>query len=96
MRSSASTKGVDTANRIVLFDPILEALRQKRRLRPICAFHEPLHDHPRRIIKGIMTMTVFSHTQVIDVARQPLGGREAEIPGIEISPSYGAAELRDK
>ena len=43
-----------------------------------------------------MTMTVFSHTQVIDVARQPLGGREAEIPGIEISPSYGAAELRDK
>ena len=56
-------KGVDCANRIVLLDPILQALRQKRRLCPICAFDEPLHGHPRRIIRGIITTPPFSHTQ---------------------------------
>ena len=39
-------EGVDCANRILLVDPIVEALRQQRRLSPICSFDEPLHDHP--------------------------------------------------
>jgi hypothetical protein len=52
---------IDHANRIVLVDPIIEALRQKRRLSPICSLDEPLHDHPRRIIKGIIAAPVFSH-----------------------------------
>ena len=56
-------EGVDGANRIVLVDPIIEALRQKCRLSPICSLDEPLHDHPRRIIRGIITTPVFSHTQ---------------------------------
>jgi hypothetical protein len=45
-------EGVDGANRIVLLDPILEALRQKRRLSPVCAFDEPLHDHPAESSAG--------------------------------------------
>ncbi len=44
-------EGIDCANRIVLVDPIVEALRQKRRLSPICSLDEPLHDHPRKIIR---------------------------------------------
>jgi hypothetical protein len=45
-------KGVYRANRIVLIDPIVEALGQKRRLTSICAFHEPLHDHPPQNHQG--------------------------------------------
>jgi hypothetical protein len=52
-----------TPNRIFLVDPVIEALRQKRRLSPVCSLNEPLHDHPRRIIEGIITTLVFSHTQ---------------------------------
>ncbi len=44
-------EGVDHANRVLLVDPVVEALRQKRRLSPICSLDEPLHDHPRRIIR---------------------------------------------
>jgi hypothetical protein len=29
----------------------------------IRSLNEPLHDHPRRIIRGIITTLVFSHTQ---------------------------------
>jgi hypothetical protein len=39
---------IDGANRIVLINPIVEALRQKRRLSPIRAFDEPLHPRPRK------------------------------------------------
>jgi hypothetical protein len=57
-------KGVDRANRIALVDPIVQALRQKRRLASIGSLDEPLHDHPRRIIRGIIVAPVFSHSQV--------------------------------
>ena len=40
-------EGIDRANRIFLIDPIVKALRQERCLDPICAFHEPPHDHPQ-------------------------------------------------
>jgi hypothetical protein len=56
-------KGVDHANGVLLVDPVVEALRQKRRLPPICPFDEPLHDHPRRIMKGSIAAPVFSHSQ---------------------------------
>ena len=54
---------IDHPNRIVLVDPIIEALRQKCRLPPICPLDKPLHDHPRRIIRGIIATPVFLHTQ---------------------------------
>ena len=38
---------VDHADRILLVNPIVEALRQERRLPPICSLHEALHDVPR-------------------------------------------------
>jgi hypothetical protein len=38
---------VDHADRIVLVDPVLEALRKQRRLIPVGALHEPLHDASR-------------------------------------------------
>ena len=47
-------KRIDHANRIFLVDPVIEALRQKRRLSSICSLDEPLHDHPR---KSSMTMS---------------------------------------
>jgi antitoxin component of MazEF toxin-antitoxin module len=39
-------KDVDGANRIVVADPIVEALRQQRRLAPIRPGNEPLHRVP--------------------------------------------------
>jgi hypothetical protein len=56
-------EGVDHANRILLVDPVVEAFRQKRRLSPICSLDKPLHDHPRRIIRGIIEWRFFSHSQ---------------------------------
>ena len=41
-------EGVDCANRIVLVDPIIKALRQKCRLSSIRSLDEPLHDHPQQ------------------------------------------------
>ena len=52
---------IDRANGILLVDPVVEALRQKRRLSPICSLDEPLHDHPRRITRGIIVGPVFLH-----------------------------------
>ena len=39
-------EGVDHADGVFLVDPVVEALREKRRLPTICSFDEPLHGHP--------------------------------------------------
>src|SRR6478736_9878786 len=54
---------VDGSNGVLLVDPVVQALRQKRRLTAIWPFNEPLHEHPRRIIKGIIERSAFSHSQ---------------------------------
>ena len=40
---------IDHANRIFLLDPVVELLRQKRRLPPICPLDEPLHGHANQL-----------------------------------------------
>jgi hypothetical protein len=55
-------EGVNRANRVLLVDPIVKTLRQQRRLPTICPFDEPLHDHPRRIIEGIIEKAGLFHT----------------------------------
>jgi hypothetical protein len=45
---------IDRANRILLINPVIRALRQQHRLNPVCAFHKPIHDNPRRITNGII------------------------------------------
>ena len=55
-------KRIDDANRIFLVDPIIEALRQKCRLSPICSRDEPLHDHPPQNHQGNHNQdSLFTH-----------------------------------
>jgi hypothetical protein len=54
---------VDHANGIFLIDPVIETLRQQRRLSPICSLDKPIHDHPRRIIGRILEWRFFSYSQ---------------------------------
>src|SRR5215471_16338470 len=56
-------EGIDHANRIALVNPVIEAFRQQRRLRPIRPCNEALHQFPRRIIRRILAAPAFSHTQ---------------------------------
>ena len=56
-------EGVDHANRIALVDPVIEAFRQQRRLRPIRPCNEALHQFPRRITRRILAAPAFPHTQ---------------------------------
>ena len=56
-------KGIDGTDWVFFIDPVIKALRQQRRLDTICSFHEPLNNHPRRIINGIINRKVFSHSQ---------------------------------
>ena len=42
-------EGVDHANRIALVDPVIEAFRQQRQLRPIHPRYEARHPCPHRI-----------------------------------------------
>src|SRR5262245_22527842 len=58
-----SDEGIDHANRIALVNPVIEAFRQQRRLRPIRPCNEALHQFPRRIIRRILAAPAFSHTQ---------------------------------
>jgi hypothetical protein len=45
-------KGVYCANRVLLVDPIVQALGQKCRLASISSIDEPLHDHPPKNHQG--------------------------------------------
>jgi len=56
-------KGINKANRIALVDPVIEALRQQRRLRSIRPFNEARHPVPRRFSRRIITASDFSHDQ---------------------------------
>jgi hypothetical protein len=42
---------INEANRIALVDPVIEAFRQQRRLRPIRSCNEASHQSPRRLSK---------------------------------------------
>src|SRR5207344_2961786 len=56
-------EGINEANRIALVDPVIEALRQQRRLRSIRPFNEARHPVPRRFSRRIITASDFSHDQ---------------------------------
>jgi hypothetical protein len=49
-----TNKNVDNANRIVLVDPILQALRKQRALGAILPFNEALHPDPPQNGTGIL------------------------------------------
>src|ERR1035437_10250962 len=53
---------IDRASRIALADPIIEALRQQRRLLAIRPLNETLHHFPRRFSKRIIASMGFSHS----------------------------------
>jgi hypothetical protein len=50
---------IDHANRIALVNPVIEAFRQQRRLRPIDPCNEALYQFPRRIIWRILAAPAF-------------------------------------
>jgi len=52
-------ESVDHANRIALVNPVIEAFRQQRRLRPIRPCNEARHQFPRRIIRRILAAPAF-------------------------------------
>src|SRR5215813_13648811 len=56
-------EGIDHANRIALVNPVIEAFRQQRRLRPIRPCNEALHTFPRRITRRILAAPAFLHSQ---------------------------------
>ena len=56
-------EGIDHANRIAFVNPVIEAFRQQRRLRPIRPCNEALHQFPHRITRRILAALAFSHTQ---------------------------------
>lgn len=66
-------EGVDHANRVLIIDPVVEILRQKRRLCPIRSLDKSLHDHPRessghlRIGAGLFTQP-GSEAEVVSTA----------------------------
>src|SRR5262249_6982756 len=65
-------EGIDHANRIALVNPVIEAFRQQRRLRPIRPCNEALHQFPRRIIRRILAAPAFSHSQGQSLTRGDL------------------------
>ena len=50
-------------SRVALVDPVIEAVRQQRRLLALGPFNEPLHRLPPQIARRIISATAFSRTQ---------------------------------
>src|SRR5215813_10455340 len=70
---SASNESVDHANRIALVNPVIEAFRQQRRLRPIRPCNEALHQiPPQNHQENLSSSRVFTHP----------GSRPAVAPGL--------------
>src|SRR5262249_15826789 len=85
-------EGIDHANRIALVNPVIEAFRQKRRLRPIRPCNEALHQFPRRIIRRILAAPAFSHSQGQGLSSLHSSGRLKSVSAVPPIPGITAID----
>ena len=93
-------EGIDEANRIALVDPVIEALRQQRRLRPIRPFNEARHHFPRRIqqenhsSEGVFTQPgSCSERLILSITRQEFTRKLPSAPSTRSVPVPRIATL---
>src|SRR5215813_3819456 len=81
-------KGIDHAHWIALIDPVIQAVRQKRRLAAISPFNEPLHQSAPHIARPHIPDSTFSRsqgqtrkssTEHNESASPPMSGHEADM-----------------